>query len=123
MALSDQQQAWLQEGIRLFNEGQHWHAHEAWEHVWLQLEGEDKRFVQGLIMAAAMLVQYGKGIRRGVVNHHANTMERLGPHAPEKWGIDVASLLAQLRPFGEDAAGDSMRRDVAAVRISPAPHA
>lgn len=96
----------LDEGIALFNEGKHWHAHEAWEHLWLGLDGEDKRFVQGLIMAAAMLVQHGKGIQRGVENHHKNVLARLPPHAPTKWGIDVAGLLAQLAPFVEDASLD-----------------
>ena len=89
----------LDEGIELFNAGKHWHAHEAWEHLWLGLDGEDKRFVQGLIMAAAMLVQHGKGIQRGVVNHHRNVLERLPPHGPTKWGIDVEGLLRQIAPF------------------------
>lgn len=106
--------ALLDEGIALFNAGKHWHAHEAWEHLWLELEGEDKRFVQGLIMAAAMLVQYGKGIQRGVENHHRNATERLTPHGPHKWGIDVAGLLHQIDPFpstaGLDPAAVQIRR-------------
>lgn len=112
----------LVEGIAEFNAGRHWHAHEAWEQLWLRLEGEEKRFVQGLIMAAAMLVQYGKGVRRGVVNHHRNATERLAPHAPTKWGIDVAHLLHQLAPYREDAAHDGvvLSRDVSAVQISRA---
>lgn len=99
----------LDEGIALFNEGKHWHAHEAWEHLWLGLEGEDKRFVQGLIMAAAMLVQHGKGIQRGVVNHHRNARDRLAPHGPVLWGIDVDGLLAQLAPYEDDDALDPAR--------------
>lgn len=99
MELSAAQAAQLDEGIALFNAGQHWHAHEAWEHLWLSLDGDDKRFAQGLIMAAAMLVQYGKGIHRGVTNHHANTVDRLAPHREGKWGIDVSGLLDQLAPF------------------------
>lgn len=109
----------LDEGIRLFNEGKHWHAHEAWEHLWLQLDGEDKRFVQGLIMAAAMLVQYGKGVRRGVLNHHQNVLERLTAQEPEKWGIDVNRLLGHIAPFAWDAANDAteMSRNPGAVQI------
>ncbi len=96
---------WLDEGIEEFNAGRHWHAHESWEHLWLGLEGDDKVFVQGLIMAAAMLHQYGRGVQRGVVNHWANVQARLPPHAPRKWGIDVEGLLGQLQPFA-DAAGE-----------------
>lgn len=91
----------LEEGIRLFNEGKHWEAHEAWEDLWLGLEGEDKVFVQGLIMAAAMLVKYERRHGLGVYRHYQNVQDRLPPHAPERWGIDVRGLLDQLRPFAE----------------------
>ncbi|HEX2066842.1 MAG TPA: DUF309 domain-containing protein [Candidatus Thermoplasmatota archaeon] len=108
----------LEEGRALFNRGEHWHAHEAWEPLWMGLEGDDKLFVQGLIMAAAMLVQYGKGVRRGVQNHWANVTLRLRPHAQGRWGVDVARLLADLAPYAEDAsAARPMQRDPGAVRI------
>lgn len=88
--------AWLDEGIAEWNAGRHWHAHEAWEHLWLALEGDDKMFLQGLIMAAAMMHQYKRGVLRGVENHYDNVQARLPPHAPTKWGIDVSALLAYL---------------------------
>lgn len=110
--------AWLDEGIAEFNAGRHWHAHEAWEHLWLGLEGDDKLFVQGLIMAAAMLHQYGRGVERGVVNHWANVQRRLPKHAPRKWGIDVAGLLEQLAGLAEPVVlGEAPRGDPAIVRI------
>lgn len=97
----------LDDGIRLFNEGSHWHAHEAWEPLWMGLEGGEKLFLQGLIMAAAMLVQYGKGVPRGVANHWANVRARLEPNRPAAWGVDVDGLLAQLTPYAQaSAAGD-----------------
>ncbi len=104
---------YLDEGIREFNAGRHWHAHEAWEHLWLGLEGDDKLFVQGLIMAAAMLHQYARGVDRGVANHWVNVQARLPPHAPTKWAIDVAGLLEALGPFGENRPG----LDAGMVRI------
>lgn len=112
--LSPEQGALLDEGIALFNAGKHWHAHEAWEHLWLQLDGDDKRFVQGLIMAAAMLVQYGKGVRQGVINHYRNVEARLdGPH----WGLNVDGLMAQLLPYRSDALSDRELVRPLAVRI------
>lgn len=89
----------LDEGIRLYNEGHHWHAHECWEPLWMGLEGDDKLFVQGLIMSAAMLHQYGRHVAKGVHNHWANVRLRLEPHQPAKWGVEVTDLLAQLAPF------------------------
>ena len=107
----------LDEGIRLYNDGHHWHAHEAWEPLWMGLEGDEKLFLQGLIMSAAMLHQYGRKVANGVRNHWANVQVRLPPHRPAKWGIDVDGLLAQLEPYAATAASHSWGLDVKAVRI------
>lgn len=108
----------LDEGIRIFNEGRHWHAHEAWEELWMDQQGDDREFIQGLIMAAALLVHYERGNPKGVANHWRNVQQRLPRHAPQKWGIDVQGLLDQLKPFVEDAAADRpLERDVASVQI------
>jgi hypothetical protein len=88
---------YLQAGLNLFNAAEHWHAHEEWEHLWLGLEGDEKLFLQGLIMAAAMLVQYEKKIQRGVENHFQNVRARVAGLA--YWGIRGDELLEQLRPF------------------------
>lgn len=107
----------LDEGIRLYNEGHHWHAHESWEPLWMGLEGDEKLFVQGLIMSAAMLHQYGRKVPRGVANHWANVTQRLEPHRPSKWGIDVVGLLHQLAPYATAAAVGDWSRPVGAVQI------
>jgi predicted metal-dependent hydrolase len=107
----------LDEGLALFNHGEHWHAHEAWEPLWMGLEEDDKVFVQGLIMSAAMLHQYGRKVERGVANHWANVELRLGPHRPAKWGIDVDGLLRDLARYAEDAASGGWSLDAKAVRI------
>lgn len=108
----------LDEGLALFNDGQHWHAHESWEPLWMGLEEDDKVFVQGLIMAAAMLHQHGRRLAAGVRNHWANVQVRLTPHRPSRWGIDVDALLADLARYAEDAALDAWRLDGKAVRIA-----
>lgn len=107
----------LDEGIRLYNDGHHWHAHEAWEPLWMGLEGEDKLFLQGLIMSAAMLHQYGRKVPRGVANHWANVTLRLEPHRPAKWGIDVGGLLAQLQGYATAAGHGDWSRRPADVRM------
>lgn len=43
----------LARGVELFNQGEFWHAHEAWEEAWLEEDDEPKRFLQGLIQVAA----------------------------------------------------------------------
>jgi hypothetical protein len=108
---------WLADGLAEFNAGRHWHAHEAWEHLWLGLEGDDKMFVQGLIMAAAMLHQHGRRITRGVLNHWENVVSRLSPHVPKKWGLDVAGFLGQLAPYAIDAESGAYALDAAHVQV------
>lgn len=111
----------LDEGLRLFNEGHHWHAHEALEPLWMGLEGDEKLFVQGIIMAAAMLVQYGRRVPRGVANHWANVRLRLEPHEPRRWGIDVAGLLRQLERYAASAAEGQWDLAVGDVHIDRKP--
>jgi len=45
----------LHEGARLFNDGRYWEAHEAWEDVWRTAAGQERAFVQALILLAAAL--------------------------------------------------------------------
>lgn len=45
----------LQRGVQLFNNGEWWEAHEAWEPIWLQAKGERRAFIQALILLAAAL--------------------------------------------------------------------
>jgi predicted metal-dependent hydrolase len=108
----------LDEGIRLFNEGHHWHAHEAWEPLWMGLEGDDKLFLQGLIMAAAMLHQHEGRVERGVANHWANVQARLAHQPRGKWGVDVDDLLRQLERYAADAG--SWRLDARKVHLARA---
>jgi predicted metal-dependent hydrolase len=41
------------EGMKLFNKGYHWEAHEAWEDVWRDQEGETKTYFQAFVQMAA----------------------------------------------------------------------
>src|SRR5512140_2753440 len=41
------------EGSNLFNTGYYWEAHEAWEDLWREQEGEGKRFLEGFVQMAS----------------------------------------------------------------------
>ncbi len=64
-----------------------------------------------------MLHQYGRGVVRGVSNHYRNVQLRLPQHGPEKWGIDVSGLMAQLHDFDAAAVSGDLSLDPASVRI------
>ena len=45
-------------GIELFNAREFWASHEAWEEIWLNVDGVESDFYQGLIQSAAALLKY-----------------------------------------------------------------
>ena len=45
-------------GIELFNAREFWASHEAWEEIWLVVDGVESDFYQGLIQCAAALLKY-----------------------------------------------------------------
>jgi uncharacterized protein len=75
----------LELGIGLFNRGEYFDAHEAWDGLWFRAKDpQDKRFLHGLIMTAGAFLHAKKGkcagatvllaksiplLRSGVANH------------------------------------------------------
>jgi hypothetical protein len=49
----DWTQGALADGLRRYNAGEYFTAHEAWETVWLGANEQDKTFLQGLIQVSA----------------------------------------------------------------------
>ena len=45
----------LHTGARLFNAGHYWEAHEAWEEPWSRASGDERAYIQALILLAAAL--------------------------------------------------------------------
>jgi predicted metal-dependent hydrolase len=49
--------------VRHFQEGRYFEAHEVLEEAWRKAEGEERRFLQGLILLAAALHRGKGGVR------------------------------------------------------------
>lgn len=95
----------FQEGLRLFNQGRFWHAHEAWEDHWNQVRGqgaskatqsEYAAFVQGLIQAAAGLVKLQEGNARGARLNLQKALAKLEP-IREEYGVHAYELRLRAR--------------------------
>jgi uncharacterized protein len=67
----------LAEGIRLFNQGELFAAHEVWEKTWLAAEGDDRLFCQTLIQAAVALLHAQRGNFRGAFSVYAKARHKL----------------------------------------------
>jgi hypothetical protein len=84
------------EGVRLFNDGHYWHAHEQWERCWLGAVGEEAELYKALIQAAAALVKWQQGNRRGLGLNWAKSRRRLLTLPPQACGLDLVALRLQM---------------------------
>jgi predicted metal-dependent hydrolase len=84
----------LSAGVSLFNAHHFWHAHEAWEELWLPSVGEERIFLQGLIQLAAAYHHVQKGTFRGGVRLFDAALAKLAPFADGWGGVDRAEAVA-----------------------------
>lgn len=90
----------LARGIDLFNSGEYWEAHEAWEQEWmLDRAGVDGGFYKGLIQVAAGCLHYGRHNRRGAVNKWRSGANYLHPYLPAHMGVRLAPLVETVHGF------------------------
>jgi hypothetical protein len=86
-------------GIVLFQAGEFWEAHEAWEQCWRAVPEPERTHYKGLIQAAAALEQWRRGNLRGLERNWAKARPRLLA-APAQWrGIDVGALIVSMDRF------------------------
>lgn len=95
------------EGIRLFNDGAFWHAHEQWELVWMRSAEPDTSFYQGIIQAAAALVHWQRGNPRGLRRNWEKSRPKLVALPPAMHGLDLRALIADMDRFVIDGGAGS----------------
>lgn len=99
------------EGIRLFNAGEFWHAHEQWESCWLRAGEPDATFYKGIIQAAAALVHWKKGNPRGLARNWQKSRAKLVGLPPVMNALDLAALIAEMDQFvAANGIGESVPR-------------
>jgi uncharacterized protein len=87
--------ALLSKGIELFNAGDFWAAHEAWEEAWTpDRHGPDRGFWKGLIQIAAGSLHCTRRNRRGAVNKWRGGLAYLEAYRPRHHGVDLEPLVA-----------------------------
>lgn len=96
----------LDRGVVLFNDRRFFEAHEVWEEAWRRTDGDEARFLQGLIQVAAALVKWQRGQSRGMTDLFAKGCEKLTPFRPVHHGLDVAALLDAVAAWRAASAGE-----------------
>lgn len=84
------------EGIEHFNKCDFFEAHEVWEELWADTQGEPRRFYQGLIQVAVCLHHFGNGNIRGAKKLYFGCRGYLQDYQPKYQGLDLDKLLTQL---------------------------
>ncbi len=82
----------LSEGMRCFECGEFFQAHEHWELVWLGSPEPEKTFLQALIQVAAAFHHFQRGNVEGTVSLLRAALRRLQNYPEEFGGIAVAPL-------------------------------
>lgn len=84
------------EGIELFNDGEFFEAHEAWEDVWANCTGDKARFYQGLIQAAVTLEHINRDNPRGVQKVWRSMLTKFDGLPDVMMGVNIRELVDAL---------------------------
>ncbi|GAC1331110.1 MAG: hypothetical protein NVSMB17_08930 [Candidatus Dormibacteria bacterium] len=92
----------LGRGVALFNAGQFWEAHEAWEGAWMPARGgPDADLFKGLVQLAAGCYHYQRRNRHGALVKWRDGAALLGPYLPGRDGLDLGGLVFAIRGLRE----------------------
>ena len=94
---------WFERGLDLFNRGQFFECHEAWEEVWKRSDGDEKLFYQGLIQAAVAILHAQRGNLQGARSILEKSLAKLDAMPAEHMGIALGELRDGVRQFVEAA--------------------
>lgn len=83
-------------GIEYFNDCEFFEAHDEWEELWADLQGDSRRFYQGLIQVAVCLHHFCNGNIRGAKKLYHSSIKYLEPYGPHFADLNVEKLIADL---------------------------
>jgi hypothetical protein len=85
--------------IELFDAGNYFGAHEAWETCWQQArETDDEEFFKGLSQLGAGYTHYRRGNAHGAQTLLSRALSRIGLRGSPHHGIDVDALASAVAP-------------------------
>lgn len=95
-------------GAEQFNQGNYFEAHEEWEKSWYGTEGEENRFLKGLIQVAVALYHLESGNLIGARKVMGTALGYLKEFPGRRCGVDLERLRVQVDPIYREleAGGD-----------------
>ncbi|HXO66519.1 MAG TPA: DUF309 domain-containing protein, partial [Candidatus Dormibacteraeota bacterium] len=113
----------LARGVELFNRGEFWEAHEAWEGAWMphrhQPEGD---FYKGLVQVAAGFYHYRRRNRNGALIKWRDGADYLRRFVPEREGIALERLIERVDDYRQrlEAGEDWTELEAPRLELTPA---
>jgi predicted metal-dependent hydrolase len=89
----------LRAGAECFNRGDYFEAHEEWEKTWYGREGEESRFLKGLIQVAVSLYHLESGNLKGAQKVMGTALGYLKELPSPCAGVDLNLLRQQMAPL------------------------
>src|SRR5688500_8045794 len=84
------------EGVEAFNRGDFYASHDPWESLWLERFGEEKSFLQGLILSAVALHHYGRGNLNGARSRWRLALVRFEGYPDRYWDVDLKHFIRRM---------------------------
>ena len=109
----------LGEGLRRYDAGEFFTAHEAWETVWLEAQEPARTFLQGLIQVTAAFHHLRRNNPLGTERLLHAALRRLEPYPTCFGGISVATLCSDIRELIHALHADEPTPELAPARILP----
>ncbi|MEO7803797.1 MAG: DUF309 domain-containing protein [Actinomycetota bacterium] len=83
---------YIDEGIRLFNVGDYFMAHETLEEYWVEAPSDQRDFLQGLIQLSVGMHHYTRANLKGTRLQFAKALKRLSGYPQTYDGVDIAAV-------------------------------
>lgn len=109
----------LAEGLRLYDAGEFFTAHEAWEGVWLEAPEPEKTFLQGLIQVTAAFHHLRQNNPLGTTLLLQAALRRLESYPSAFGGISVELLCHDIRDRLQTLDAGKPVSKLVSPRISP----
>ncbi len=112
-----------EEAMRLFDAGNYFGAHEAWETCWGFAKGtEEEEFFKGLAQLGAGYTHWLRGNPHGVVALLGRAMSRIGSRGATHRGLDADSFARRLEDLRIQAGrAERERTPLPPLRAEPVP--
>ncbi len=96
-ALSAEERAQFDAGVRLFNAGQYFECHDVLEDLWSGVRGDARDFFQGLIQVAVALYHVERGNSQGARSMLQRALKRFEAYPERYFGFDLESHRTELQ--------------------------